>query len=73
MFQLTEYIESYAMLPLAHAMIAKDKSLENKFNLKKKSDDQFAKDPKAQMQWFYQHSEYFDQEYLKYPVLLEYW
>lgn len=71
-FQPTEYIESYAMIPLAQAMIGKDKKLEKEFNLKKKSDENFAKDPKAQMQWFYERSEYFDQHYLKYPVLLEY-
>jgi hypothetical protein len=72
MFQRTEYIESYAMIPLAKMMVSKDRLLEGEFLTKKKTDANFAKDPKAQMRWFYERSEYFDKSYLKYPVLLEY-
>jgi len=72
MFQRTEYIESYAMVPLAKTMIAKNKNLEIEFNAKKKKDKTFAGDPRAQMSWFYERSDYYDQHHMKYPVLLEY-
>ncbi len=72
MFQRTEYIESYAMIPLIQQMLAKDPTLKTAFELKKKADEKFASDPRAQMSWFYERSEFYDNAYLKYPVLLEY-
>ena len=71
MFQRTEYIESYAMIPLAHQMIENEPALENEFLAKKKSDEKFASDQRLQMSWFYERSKYYDQHYLKYPILLE--
>jgi hypothetical protein len=72
MFQRTEYIESYALIPLAREMLANNKKLLTEFKQKKSDDKAFAENPRAQMQWFYQRSKFYDQEYLKYPVLLEY-
>ena len=72
MFQRTEYIESYAMVPLAKKMVADNPQLKQAFLEKKKADKKFAEDPRAQMRWFYERSKYYDQSYLKYPVLLEY-
>jgi len=72
MFQRTEYIENYAMIPLIKAMIESDKNLESQFHARKKQDKEFADDPKAQLRWFYERSEFYDKEYLKYPVILEY-
>ncbi len=71
MFQRTEYIESYALIPLANQMIQKDVNLAKSFHEKKLKDKDFASDQQAQMRWFYQQSDFYDQSYLKYPVLFE--
>jgi len=92
MFQQTEYIESYAMVPLAHKMLNSDEKLKKEFMAKfavteskqiaevesKKvgsleelfsgsSNDQSAE----KMKWLYQRSVYYDNQHLKYPVLME--
>lgn len=71
-FQRTEYIESYALIPLIKAMLAKDPALAEQFRHKKQTDAAFSQDPAAQMSWFYQGSDFYDQAYLKYPVLMAY-
>ncbi len=70
-FQRTEYIESYAVIPLAKKLFNETPALKKEFEIKKKTDKQFSVDPNAQMQWIYSHSEFYDQEYLKYPVIIE--
>jgi len=92
MFQQTEYIESYAMVPLAHKMLKADPELKKAFfdkfgEAKSKqateveskkvgsleelftgsSNDQSAE----KMKWLYQRSVYYDNQHLKYPVLME--
>lgn len=88
MFQKTEYIESYAMVPLAKEMLADNPGLLSEFNQTFSAfgaatggadnkiakvetlDEMFAIQPDEKMQWLYQRSPYYDQAYLKYPVLL---
>jgi hypothetical protein len=70
-FQRTEYYEPYALLPLAEQMLKQDPALKKEFE-KRLQNKAFAEDPKARMDFFYQRSPYFDQAYLKYPVLMEY-
>lgn len=72
MFQRTEYIESYALIPLANAMIEKNPKLLTQFNQEKAKNKTFANDQRAQLKWFYQRSEYYDKDYLKYPILMEF-
>lgn len=71
-FQQTEYIESYAMIPLAHKLFAENPSLKLQFEAKKNTDSVFEKDQKAQMSWLYQQSGYSDEQYLIYPILMSY-
>jgi len=71
MFQRTEYIESYAVVPLAHQMIQQYPELLQAFNQKKQADKAFAEDEEQQMRFFYERSPFYDQQYLKYPVLFE--
>ena len=71
MFQRTEYAEPYALVPLAEKMLAQDPKLKKEFE-RKMQDKKFAGDPSARLAFFYQRSSYYDQEYLKYPVLLQY-
>lgn len=66
-FTRTEYMEQYAVEPMAAEMLAKDPTLKKAFNEALK-DEAFAADPAARLRWFYERSPYYDAEYLKYPV-----
>ena len=67
-FTRTEYIENYAVEPLAAQMLKDDPALQAEFNEALK-DPEFAANPKARLRWFYERSPYYDNQYLKYPVL----
>jgi len=97
MFQQTEYIESYAMVPLAHKMLNNDEKLRKEFMAKfgetesKQVADTSTKEKTAKkagslqelfsgssenqsaekMKWLYQRSVYYDNQHLKYPVLIQ--
>ncbi|MCL2919382.1 M14 family metallopeptidase [Shewanella litorisediminis] len=66
-FTRTEYMEQYAVEPMAAKMLAEDPELKKAFEEALK-DPAFAADPSARLRWFYEKSPYFDREYLKYPV-----
>lgn len=66
--QRTEYIEGYAIAPLAEAMMARDPKLKAAFEEKLASDTDFAKNPNARLEWFYRQTAYYDDRYLLYPV-----
>ncbi len=68
MLQRTEYIEGYAIAPLADRMLASDPKLKADFDAKVAADPAFAADPTARLQWFYARTPYYDQRYLLYPV-----
>lgn len=65
--QRTEYIESYAMAPLAERMLAADPKLRVEFEGALK-DSAFAADPDARLAWFYRRTPYYDERHLLYPV-----
>ncbi|PIP81070.1 MAG: peptidase M14, partial [Gammaproteobacteria bacterium CG22_combo_CG10-13_8_21_14_all_40_8] len=60
-----------AVVPLAHQMIQQYPELLQAFNQKKQADKAFAEDEEQQMRFFYERSPFYDQQYLKYPVLFE--
>ena len=64
----TEYIEGYAIAPLADRMLASDPALKAEFEAKLAADPKFAADPEARLGWFYQRTPYYDDRYLLYPV-----
>lgn len=64
----TEYIEGYAIAPLAERMLKADPALAREFAARLKADPRFARDPAARLQWFYQRTPYYDERYLLYPV-----
>lgn len=66
--QRTEYIEGYAISPLAEAMMARDPALKAEFKTKLAADPAFASNANARLEWFYKQSPYFDANYLLYPV-----
>ncbi|NEX92330.1 M14 family metallopeptidase [Caulobacter sp. 17J65-9] len=68
LLQRTEYIEGYAIAPLAERMLAADPKLKAEFEAKLKAEPDFAKDPDARLAWFYARTPYYDDRYLLYPV-----
>jgi hypothetical protein len=70
-FNQTEYIEEYAIEPLARIMLAKDEKLRAEFEQKKKEDPTFVNNKQAVYSWFYKKSPFIDTRYLVYPVGVE--
>ncbi|MGQ3100732.1 MAG: M14 family metallopeptidase [Sphingopyxis solisilvae] len=68
MLQRTEYIEAYAIAPLADQMLAEDAALRRAFEAKLAADPAFAADGNARLAWFYARTPYYDERYLLYPV-----
>lgn len=66
--QRTEYIEGYAIAPLAERMLAADPALKAEFDAKLKSEPAFAADPQARLGWLYARTSYYDDRYLLYPI-----
>lgn len=69
--QRTEYIEGYALAPLAEKMLAADPKLKAEFEARLAADEKFRGDPDARLRWFYERSPFYDARYLLYPVGLE--
>ena len=66
--QRTEYIEGYAIAPLAQRMLAADPALRRVFAAKLKADPKFAASPDARLAWFYERTPYYDERFLLYPI-----
>ncbi len=69
--QATEYIENYVVEPMAQAMLANDPALKAEFE-QRLQDKDFAANPDARLDFFYQRSGYADSEYKLYPIAVEY-
>ena len=63
-----EYIEGYAIAPIADRMLAADPALKTEFEAKLAADPAFAADPDARLGWFYERTPFYDQRYRLYPV-----
>jgi murein tripeptide amidase MpaA len=63
-----EYIEPYAIAPLAEAMLAADPALKAEFEAKLAADPAFAADGNARLEWFYQRTPFADDHYRLYPI-----
>ena len=66
--QRVEYIEGYAIAPLAEKMLTADPALRAQFEAKLAADPKFAADPDARLGWFYARTPYYDDHYRLYPV-----
>ncbi|HEY2846220.1 MAG TPA: M14 family metallopeptidase, partial [Pyrinomonadaceae bacterium] len=67
-FEQKEYGENYVIEKLARDMLAKDPALLDEFN-RKLLDPNFSRNPRARLQFLYEHSPYFmDQKVGVYPV-----
>ncbi len=67
-FEQKEYTESYVMETMARQMMLDNPELKKEFELKKATDVEFAKDPRAILNWFYSKSPYWDNRLNVYPV-----
>jgi len=71
-FQRTEYMENYALAPYARKMLKDKPALALEFDKKIREDDAFANDAQARLDWLYQRTPFYDQAYLKYPILMSF-
>ncbi|MBI5217616.1 MAG: M14 family metallopeptidase [Bacteroidia bacterium] len=67
-FEQKEYGESYIMEKVAREMIASNKNLKSEFEKMKAEDKNFANDPWAMLNWFYNQSPFRDMHKDIYPV-----
>lgn len=67
-FEQKEYGESYVLEKLAREMLAKDAKLKAEFEERLKRDENFAKSPRARLNFFYDRSPYKDKNIGLYPV-----
>lgn len=63
-----EYIEAYAIAPLAEAMLAADPDLRAEFDAKLAAEPDFAADGDARLAWFYERTPFYDARYRLYPI-----
>ena len=63
-----EYIEAYAIAPLADRMLAADPALKAECKAKLAAEPDFAADAQARLAWFYERTPFYDDRYLLYPV-----
>ena len=67
-FEQKEYGESYVLEKLARDMMAKDPKLKQEFEQKVANDKEFAANPRARLNFFYQRSPWWDPHMGLYPV-----
>jgi len=66
--QRVEYMEPYAIAPMAELMLESDPQLKAEFEKRLKDDAAFAASPLGRLQFFYDRSPFYDDRYLLYPV-----
>ncbi|MBA3999660.1 M14 family metallopeptidase [Brevundimonas sp.] len=63
-----EYIEAYAIAPLAERMLESDPALRAAFEARLAEDAEFAADGNARLAWFYERTPFYDDRYRLYPI-----
>lgn len=66
--QRVEYMEPYAIAPMAERMLDSDPELKAEFEKRLRDDEGFAASPLRRLQFFYERSPFYDERYLLYPV-----
>ncbi len=66
-----EYIEGYAIAPLADRMLAADPALKAEFEARLAADPEFAANGDARLQWFYERTPFYDDRFRLYPIARE--
>jgi len=63
-----EYYSAYVFEDTAAKLLKEDKDLKSAFDKEKASNSKFAADGKAQIDWVYRHSNYYEKSHLLYPI-----
>lgn len=63
-----EYMEPYAIAPMAERMLTDNPALKAEFEARLASDPEFAASPLRRLQYFYERSPFYDDRYLLYPI-----
>ncbi len=63
-----EYYSAYVFEDTAAKLLKEDKDLKSAFDKEKASNPKFAVDGKAQLDWVYKHSNYYEKSHLLYPI-----
>ena len=63
-----EYMEPYAIAPMAERMLTESPALKADFEKRLREDKDFAASPLRRLQYFYERSPFYDDRYLLYPV-----
>lgn len=66
--QQKEHFSSYVFEETAERMLAEGAELKTDFEKKKRSDDSFRQNPKAQLEWLYEQSVHYEKP-MRYPIL----
>ena len=67
-FEQKEYVEAYVAEQYGRELLEKDPALKAEFYRKLATDPEFARDPKARLDFFYRHEPSWDLSYNLYPV-----
>jgi hypothetical protein len=67
-FEQKEYAESYVMEVKAREMLAADPQLRQEYERRKAADPEFAKSQRAQLNWFFRRTPWWDPEKDLYPI-----
>jgi hypothetical protein len=68
-FEQKEYFSDYVFEPYAAAMLEADSGLKAEFEKALAADPEFAKSPRARLEWLYRRSPYYEREKDAYPVV----
>ncbi len=68
-FERKEYFENYVMEKMALEMMKSDPKLKEEFEKKLSGDKNFKNNPYARLNFFYEHSPYFDKGLNLYPIM----
>lgn len=63
-----EYYSAYVFEDTAAKLLKENKDLKSAFDKEKASSPKFAADGKAQLDWVYKHSNYYEKSHLLYPI-----
>jgi hypothetical protein len=66
--QQREYYSDYVFEDIAAQLLHSNPQLNQEFENKKKTDIAFSSNSRAQLDWVYRHSPYFEKTYMRYPV-----
>ena len=68
-FERKEYFEVYSMTPIAEKMSREHPEWEKEFQEKLETDEKFKENMYARLNFWYEKSPYYDEQYFVYPIL----